>query len=69
MDANRLTDLPVSPSPSTSRAPTPGQAIALIVLYFVLQLAVGSAITLIAGIVGALRGGGGLAAIIPMGRH
>lgn len=69
MDANRLTDLPVSPAPSTSRAPTPGQAIALIALYFILQLAVGSAITLMAGMVGALRDGGGLSAIIPLGRH
>lgn len=69
MDANRLTDLPVSPPHPASRAPAPGQAIALIVLYFALQLAVGSVFTLVAGVIATLRKGGGLGDIIPLGRQ
>ncbi len=69
MDANRLIDLPVSPLDRKSGIPTPWQAVALIVLYFVLQLAVGSLVTLVAGLVATLRESGGLGAIIPLGRR
>ncbi|WP_019465307.1 CPBP family intramembrane glutamic endopeptidase [Dyella japonica] len=69
MDANRLTDLTVSPPEQTSRAPTPWQAVALITLYFVLQLAIGSLVTLVAGVVATLHDGGGLGAVVPLGRR
>lgn len=69
MDANRLTDPPVSPLHPASRAPALGHAIALIALYFALQLAVGSVFTLGAGAIAALREGGGLGDIVPLGRH
>ena len=69
MDANRLTDLPVSPPHPTSRAPGLGHAIALIALYFVLQLAVGSAVTLLAGTVAMIRDGGGIDDIVSLGRR
>lgn len=69
MDANRLTDLTVSPPDPTSRAPTPWQAVALIVLYFLLQLAVGSLITLMAGAIATLHQGGGWGDLIPLGRR
>lgn len=69
MDANRLTDLTVSPTDRASHAPTPWQAIALILLYFALQLAVGSLITLLAGAVLVIHNGGGLADIVTQGRH
>jgi len=69
MDANRLTDPPVSPPHPASRAPALGHAIALIALYFALQLAVGSALALGAGVIVALREGGAPGDIIPLGRH
>jgi len=69
MDANHLTDFPVAPPDQASRAPTPWQAIALIVLYFVLQLAVGSLITLIAGTVATIYQHAGWTAIVPLGRQ
>ncbi|MDR3444548.1 MULTISPECIES: type II CAAX endopeptidase family protein [unclassified Dyella] len=69
MDANRLTDLPVSPPNQNAGIPTPWQAVALIALYFMLQLAVGSLMTLVAGLVATLHEGGGLSAIIPLGRR
>ena len=69
MDANRLIDLPVSPPHQTSSAPTPWQAFGLIALYFLLQIAIGSLMTLVAGSIAALQAGGGLIDVIPMGRR
>ncbi|WP_109124762.1 type II CAAX endopeptidase family protein [Dyella sp. C11] len=69
MDANRLIDLPVAPPYPMSRAPTPWHALALIALYFVLQLAVGSLITLVAGLVAMLRDGAGLGELVHLGRE
>jgi len=69
MDANRLTDLTVSPPDRASNAPTPWQAIALIVLYFLLQLAIGALVTLVAGAVVAIHEGAGLGAVIALGRR
>jgi len=69
MDANRLTDLTVSPTDRASHAPTFWQAMALILLYFVLQLAVGALITLVAGVMSVVHNGGGPGAIITQGRH
>lgn len=69
MEAKHLTDVPDSPADQAASAPTPWQAVALIALYFVLQLAVGSAITLLAGAVAALAQHAGWAAIVPLGRQ
>jgi len=69
MDANRLNESPVSPPYPASRALALGHAIALIALYFALQLAVGALITLGAGMLATLREGGGMGDIVPLGRH
>jgi uncharacterized protein len=69
MDANRLTDLPVAPPDRVLGAPTPWQAFGLIALYFLLQIAIGSLITLVAGSIAALHAGGGFVDVVPMGRR
>lgn len=69
MDANRPNELPVSPPQPRSDAPTPAQAIGLIVLYFALQLAVGGAFALGAGLIAMLGQGGDLGDVMALGRH
>lgn len=69
MDANRLIDPPASPASTALQAPAVWQALALIALYFVLQLAIGSLVSLAAGLYQVLRDGGALAEVVAQGRH
>lgn len=69
MDANHLIDLPAASPDSTPRPPSFWQAIALIALYFALQLAVASAIMLAAGLGSVLRHGGSLDQVVTLGRR